>query len=113
MRALLSRRAGGPETLELGEIPEPVAGSGQVRVAVRACGVNFPDLLIIQDLYQVKPPRPFAPRGEIAGVIDALGTGVEGLRVGDRVLMSPVRDGMAQKVVGPARNCWKIPGAMP
>ena len=54
MRALLSRRPGGPETLVLDEIPEPLAGPGQVRVAVRACGVNFPDLLIIQDLYQVK-----------------------------------------------------------
>lgn len=113
MRALLSRRPGGPETLELGELPEPVAGAGEVRVAVRACGVNFPDLLVIQDLYQVKPPRPFAPGGEISGIVDALGTGVEGLRVGDRVLMSPVRGGMAQKVVGPAGNCWKIPDAMP
>ncbi|HUA78681.1 MAG TPA: NADPH:quinone oxidoreductase family protein [Acetobacteraceae bacterium] len=113
MRALLSRQIGGPDTLELGEIPEPVAGSGQVRVAVRACGVNFPDLLIIQDLYQVKRPRPFAPGGEISGIVDALGTGVEGLRVGDRVLMSPVQGGMAQKVVGPAGNCWKIPDAMP
>jgi NADPH2:quinone reductase len=113
MRALLSHRPGGPETLELGEIPEPVPGSGEVRVAVRACGVNFPDLLIIQDLYQVKPPRPFAPGGEIAGIVDAFGTGVEGLRAGDRVLMSPVRGGMAQKVVGPAANCWNIPDAMP
>lgn len=113
MKALLSRRAGGPETLELDEIPEPAPGSGQVRVAVRACGVNFPDWLIIQDLYQVKPPRPFAPGGEISGIVDALGTGVAGLRVGDRVLMSPVRGGMAEKVVGPAGNCWKIPDAMP
>ncbi|MGA7538238.1 MAG: NADPH:quinone oxidoreductase family protein [Steroidobacteraceae bacterium] len=113
MRALLSRRPGGPETLELGEIPEPVAGPGQVRVAVRACGVNFPDLLLIQDLYQVKLPRPFAPGGEVSGSVDALGAGVEGLRVGDRVLMSPVRGGMAEKVVGSAGNCWKIPDAMP
>jgi NADPH:quinone reductase len=113
MKALLSRRPGGPETLELGEIPEPVAGPGEVRVAVRACGVNFPDWLIIQDLYQVRPPRPFAPGGEISGTVDALGAGVEDLRVGDRVLMSPVRGGMAEKVVGPAANCWKIPAAMP
>ena len=113
MKALLSRLPGGPETLELGELPEPVAGAGQVRVAVRACGVNFPDLLIIQDLYQVKPPRPFAPGGEISGIVDVLGTGVEGLRLGDRVLMSPVRGGMAEKVVGPAENCWKIPDTMP
>ncbi|MGH8318142.1 MAG: NADPH:quinone oxidoreductase family protein [Steroidobacteraceae bacterium] len=113
MRALLSRRPGGPETLELDDIAEPVADSAQVRVAVRACGVNFPDLLLIQDLYQVKLPRPFAPGSEISGIVDALGMGVEGLRVGDRVLMSPVRGGMAQKVVGPAANCWKIPDTMP
>ncbi len=60
MKALLSKQAGGPETLVLEEVAEPLAGPGQVRVAVRACGVNFPDLLIIQDLYQYKPPRPFA-----------------------------------------------------
>ena len=61
MKALLSTRPGGPETLLLGELPEPSVGPGEVRVAVRACAVNFPDLLIIQDLYQFKPPRPFAP----------------------------------------------------
>ena len=113
MKALLSRQPGGPETLVLEEIPELAAGPGEVRVAVRACGVNFPDLLIIQDLYQYKPPRPFAPGAELAGVIDAVGEGVTNLRVGDRVLLSPVRSGMAEKAVGLAGNCWKIPGAMP
>jgi NADPH:quinone reductase len=113
MKALLSRHPGGPETLVLEDIPEPAAGPGEVRVAVRACGVNFPDLLIIQDLYQFKPPRPFAPGAEIAGVVDAVGTGVGNVRVGDRVVLSPVRSGMAQKAVGLASNCWKIPDAMP
>ena len=113
MKALLSKQPGGPETLVLEEIPEPVAGPGEVRVAVRACGVNFPDLLIIQDLYQYKPPRPFAPGAELAGVIDAVGEGVENVRVGDRVLLSPVRSAMAEKAVGLAGNCWKIPDAMP
>jgi NADPH:quinone reductase len=113
MKALLSKQAGGPETLVLEDIAEPSAGPGQVRVAVRACGVNFPDLLIIQDLYQIKPPRPFAPGAEVAGVVDAIGEGVQHLRVGDRVLLSPARSGMAEKVVGPAGNCWKIPDAMP
>jgi len=113
MKALLSRHPGGPETLVLEDIPEPAAGPGEVRVAVRACGVNFPDLLIIQDLYQFKPPRPFAPGAEIAGVVDAVGTGVGNVRVGDRVVLSPVRSGMAQKAVGLAGNCWKIPDAMP
>ena len=113
MKALLSKHPGGPETLVLDEVPEPVPGPKEVRVAVRACGVNYPDLLIIQDLYQYKPPRPFAPGAEVAGVVDAVGEGVEHLRTGDRVLMSPVRNGMAEKVVGLASNCWKIPDAMP
>jgi NADPH:quinone reductase len=113
MKALLSKHPGGPETLVLEDIPEPAAGAGQVRVAVRACGVNYPDLLIIQDLYQVKPPRPFAPGAELAGVVDIVGEGVENVRVGDRVLLSPVRSGMAEKAVGLASNCWKIPDAMP
>src|ERR1700726_1784336 len=113
MKALLSKHPGGPEELVLDDIPEPVPGSGEVRVAVRACGVNYPDLLIIQDLYQYKPPRPFAPGAEVAGVVDAVGAGVEHVRVGDRVLLSPVRSGMAQKAVGPASNCWKIPDDMP
>ena len=113
MKALLSTHPGGPETLVLEDIPEPVPGPGEVRVAVRACGVNYPDLLIIQDLYQFKPPRPFAPGAELAGVVDAVGTDVANVRVGDRVLLSPVRSGMAEKAVGLASNCWKIPDAMP
>jgi NADPH2:quinone reductase len=80
---------------------------------VRACGVNFPDLLIIQDLYQYKPPRPFAPGAEVAGVVDAVGEGVENVRPGDRVLLSPMRSGMAEKAVGAANDCWRIPDSMP
>jgi NADPH:quinone reductase len=113
MKALLSKHPGGPETLVLDDIPEPIPGPREVRIAVRACGVNYPDLLIIQDLYQYKPPRPFAPGAEVAGVVDAVGDGVEHVRVGDRVLLSPVRSGMAEKVVGLASNCWKIPDTMP
>ncbi|HEX4389080.1 MAG TPA: NADPH:quinone oxidoreductase family protein [Steroidobacteraceae bacterium] len=113
MKALLSRTPGGPETLTLEEVPDPVLGAQQVRIRVRACAVNFPDLLIIQDLYQVKPPRPFAPGSEVAGIVDAVGEGVVKVRPGERVLMSPAPGGMAQKVVGPAANCWKIPEAMP
>ena len=113
MKALLSRQPGGPDSLTLEDVPEPIAGPGEVRVAVRACSVNFPDLLIIRDLYQYKPPRPFAPGAELAGVVDAVGAGVENVQVGDRVLLCPARGGMAQKAVGSAANCWKIPDAMP
>jgi NADPH:quinone reductase len=113
MKALLSRQAGGPETLVLEEIPEPVPGRGEVRIKVRVVGVNFPDLLIIQDLYQIKPPRPFAPGGELSGVVEALGEGVTNVKVGDRVLVSPVRSAMAEKAIAGAGNCWKIPDSMP
>src|SRR5258707_7951368 len=113
MKALLSRQAGGPESLVLEDVPEPVPGRGEVRISVRAVGVNFPDLLIIQDLYQIKPPRPFAPGGELSGVVEALGEGVTNLNVGDRVLVSPVRSAMAEKAIGNANNCWKIPDSMP
>jgi len=113
MKALISREPGGPQTLVLQDMPDPVAGPGQVRVAVRACGVNYPDLLIIQDLYQIKPPRPFSPGSECAGLVDATGPGVENVKVGDRVLLAPVRGGMAELAVGDARNCWRIPDSMP
>jgi NADPH2:quinone reductase len=113
MKALLSRQPGGPETLTLEEVPEPVPGRGEVRVAVRACGVNFPDVLVIRDLYQFKPPRPFAPGAEVSGVVDGLGEGVTNVAVGDRVLLCPARGGMAEQAVGAAAQCWKIPDSMP
>jgi NADPH:quinone reductase len=113
MKALLSRQPGGPETLVLEEIPEPQPGRGEVRIKVHAVGVNFPDLLIIQDLYQIKPPRPFAPGGELSGVVELLGEGVTNVKVGDRILVSPVRSAMAEKAIGNAANCWKIPDSMP
>jgi NADPH2:quinone reductase len=113
MKALLSHQAGGPESLVLEDVPEPVPGRGEVRIKVRAVGVNFPDLLIIQDLYQIKPPRPFAPGGELSGVVELPGEGVTNVKVGDRVLVSPVRSAMAEKAIANANNCWKIPDTMP
>src|ERR1700743_1083532 len=113
MKALLSRQPGGPDTLTLEEIPDPNPGRGEVRIRVRAVGVNFLDLLIIQDLYQINPPRPFSPGGELAGEVEALGEGVATLKTGDRVLVSPVRSAMAELAIAQAGNCWKIPDAMP
>ena len=75
MKALLSRAPGGPETLELAELPDPVPGPGQLLVRVKACAINYPDVLIIEDKYQFRPERPFAPGGEIAGVVEAVGRG--------------------------------------
>ena len=86
MRAMLSETPGGPESLKLVELPSKPLGKGQVRVAVRAAGVNFPDTLIIADKYQFKPPRPFAPGHEVAGDITEVGEGVTAYKVGDRVM---------------------------
>jgi NADPH:quinone reductase-like Zn-dependent oxidoreductase len=80
MKAVLSKETGGPETLVVEEIAEPKPGAGEVLVKVAACAINFPDTLIIRDLYQFKPPRPFAPGGEISGTVEALGEGVDGFR---------------------------------
>ena len=113
MKALLSRQPGLPDSLVLEDIPDPQPGPGQVLIDVRAVGVNFPDLLIIQDLYQIKPPRPFSPGGELAGVVNKTGEGVSNVKAGDRVLVSPVRSAMAEKAIGQANKCWKIPDAMP
>ena len=113
MRALLSHEPGGPETLVLGELPDPTPGPGEVLVGVRSCGVNFPDVLIIQDKYQFRPARPFAPGAEIAGIVEALGEGVDGLAVGDRVIGSLLAGGMAERAVLPAGRCLPMPDGMP
>src|SRR4051812_6469250 len=109
MQALLSHGPGGPETLVLTDgLPEPRPEPGQAVVAVKACGVNFMDALIIQDLYQHRPARPFAPGAEIAGVVTALGEGVTGLAVGDRVLGSMYAGGMASALAVKATDLVRI-----
>ena len=113
MKAMLSRRAGGPETLTLEELPDPRPGDGQVLLAVKACGVNYPDLLIIEDRYQHKPERPFAPGGEVAGVVEAVGAGVTKFKPGNRVIGSSMSGGMAEKLVLDADRCIAMPDAMP
>ena len=109
MKALLSVAVGGPETLALSEIDAPVAGPGQLLVAVKACAVNYPDVLIIEDKYQFKPVRPFAPGSEIAGVVEALGQGVTGFKVGDRVIAVTGHGGLVEKIAVPAASAYKLP----
>ena len=109
MKALLSQAPGGPETLSIAELPDPVPGRGQVLVAVKACAINYPDVLIIEDKYQFKPPRPFAPGGEIAGVVEALGEGVTQFAVGDRVLGVIGHGGLAEKVAVDAARLYWLP----
>jgi NADPH:quinone reductase len=113
MRALLSTATGGPETLVMGELPDPVAGPGQLVVTIKAAAINFPDTLMIVDLYQIKPTRPFAPGSEIAGVVEAVGDGVTGFAVGDRVMALCGNGGLAEKVAVPAMNVFKMPDTMP
>lgn len=113
MKAMLSTATGGPETLTLTDLPDPTPGKGQVAVRVRAAGLNFPDTLIIRDLYQVKPPRPFAPGGEIAGEVIAVGEGVTHLSVGDRILALTSYGGFATHIVIDAALASKIPDDMP
>ncbi|KIN66201.1 Oxidoreductase, zinc-binding dehydrogenase family [Sulfitobacter noctilucae] len=113
MKAMLSKEVGGPETLVLEDMPTPEPGKKQVRIRVHAAGVNFPDTLIIRDMYQVKPPRPFAPGGEIAGVVEAVGEGVTTLAEGDRVLGMSGFGGFATHLVMDAERVIKIPDAMP
>ncbi|MET0660611.1 MAG: NADPH:quinone oxidoreductase family protein [Steroidobacteraceae bacterium] len=113
MKALLSTVAGGPETLTLGELPMPSPGPGQVRIAIAACGVNYPDVLIIQDRYQMRPPRPFAPGMEVAGVVDAVGAGVTHLQIGTRVLAANGVGGMAEYVLANEQSCVVVPDGIP
>lgn len=113
MKALLSKTVGGPETLVLDEVPAPVAGAGDVLIDVKAVGVNYPDVLMLRDMYQFKPERPFAPGGEIAGVVAAVGDGVTHVKAGDRVIGSTGWGGMAEQIVISGLRVRRIPDAMP
>jgi NADPH2:quinone reductase len=114
MRALLSSETGGPESLTLSEVELPASpGPGQVRIAVRACAVNFPDVLMIQDRYQVRPPRPFSPGLDVAGTVLAVGAGVTDFGPGDRVMAQCRWGGMAEQVDARAAACARIPDALP
>ncbi len=112
MKALMSTEVGGPETLKLLDVADPEPGSSDVVIAVKACSINYPDLLIIQDLYQFKPTRPFAPGSEVAGVVEAVGGDVGHLAVGDRVWALTGHDGLAEKVRVGASHAIRIPDEM-
>ena len=113
MKAMMSHEPGGPELLKLTEVETPEPGPSQVRIAVKAAGVNFPDTLIIRDLYQFKPPRPFAPGGEVAGVVEAIGEKVTTVSVGDHVIGSGVSGGFATHFITDASHVTKMPASMP
>ena len=109
MKALLCTHYGPPEEMELREVPSLKPGKNQVVVSVKACGVNFPDVLMIQDKYQFRPTLPFAPGGEVAGTVKELGEGVANVKVGDRVCVSVGNGGFAEEVVADSRRLIKVP----
>lgn len=112
MRAVLSKAPGGPETLVVEDVLDPTPGKGQVVIEVKAVGINYPDTLIIEDKYQFKPERPFAPGAEIAGVVEAVGEGVKGVFKGDRVIAVPGWGGLVERIAVPAAGVIKIPDEM-
>lgn len=113
MKAVLCTEFGPPEDLVISETETPQPGKGGVRIAVQACGMNFPDSLIIQNKYQFKPPLPFSPGGEVAGIVDAIGEGVDANLLGQRVMAMTLHGGLAEHVVVPADALLNCPETMP
>ena len=113
MKAIVATRWGEPSELEYTDVPDPAPGPGEVLIDTRAVGCNFPDILMVQGKYQVKPPLPFSPGHEIAGVVRALGPGVTGLRPGERVIANLEWGGYAERALAKAARVYAIPDAMP
>src|SRR3954452_14208086 len=109
MKALLSHESGGQENLRFEELPDPKPGPGELLIRVRASAINFPDVLIIEDKYQLKPQRPFAPGGESAGEAIGSGEGVSGGKVGDRLIAALGFGGLAEQVFVPADRAIPLP----
>ena len=112
MKAVLCKEYGMPETLVIEEVEPLRAGKWQVVVTVKACGVNFPDTLIIQRKYQFKPPMPFSPGSEVAGIVKEVGEGVTGISVGDHVIASTGWGGFAEEVVVSANKIIPMPAGL-
>jgi NADPH2:quinone reductase len=113
MRAVVSADAPGAEDVRVAHLPDPAPRPGEVLISVRFCGVNYPDVLLLQDKYQVRPQRPFSPGGEIGGEVAATGDGVTGFTPGDRVMARMGFGGMAELVAVPDDRVHKIPESMP
>ena len=112
MKAIVCNSWGLPDTLVLEDLPDVVPAAGQVAIDVQAAGVNFPDVLIIQNKYQVKPALPFIPGSELAGTIRAIGDGVTSFKVGDRVIAFVGQGAFAQQVAVPAQAVMPMPPGM-
>lgn len=101
-----------PEAMTLEEIPEPQPARGQVRIRNRAAALNFFDILQVQGKYQVKPPFPFTPGAEVAGIVDAVGEGVTSLKIGERVMAMTHGGGFAELSIAPVGNTFAMPASM-
>src|SRR5215471_9426114 len=112
MRAMLCKEWGGPEKLVLEDLPSPPMRDGAVRIQVHAAGINFLDTLLIAGQYQVKPPLPFIPGAEAAGIIAEVGAGVKDLKPGDRVMAMSEQGGFAEEIVTSADRVFPIPSKM-
>ena len=113
IRALICPRYGEPEVLEVRSIDLPLPGPKEILIRVRACGVNFPDVLMMRGQYQVKPELPFALGFEVAGEVLEVGDNSVGFSVGDRVIAILISGGMQEEIVVSENHCWLIPDSMP
>lgn len=113
MKAIVARDYGPLENLEYADWPEPQAGAGEVVIEAEAIGVNYPDGLLVQGLYQMKPEVPFVPGMEMAGKVAAVGDGVKALKVGDRVAAMGALGAYAEKMSAPENTVMKLPDGMP
>lgn len=112
MKAVLCKQFGPPESLVVEDLPSPVPGAGEVVVRVKAASLNFPDVLIIQNKYQFKPPLPFSPGSEMSGVIKAVGEGVKGFKAGDKVIAFTTYGAFAEEVKVEATRLVPMPEGM-
>src|ERR1700723_77869 len=109
MKAILCSQYCGPDDLVLADVPDPVAGPNEAVIAIKSAALNFFALPKIQGKYQIKPPFPFSPAAEVAGVIESVGAGVTSLKIGDRVVASCGHNGAREKIALPADSIFKIP----
>ena len=112
MKAVLCKQFGPPDSLAIEEVPSPRAGPGEVVISVKAASLNFPDVLIIQNKYQFKPPLPFSPGSELAGVVKEVGSGVPGWRAGDKVMAFTTYGAFAEEVKTDASRLIALPPKM-
>ncbi len=112
MRAVVVDRWMEPAELGVRDMPDPEIGPGMLGVRVEAAGCNFFDILMVRGQYQVRPPFPFVPGAELAGVVETVGPGVDGFRPGDRVLASNGLGAFAERAAVPSRAAWRMPDGM-